>query len=916
MAPRNREIPLETSDHKGFRDRLTRYLMGMRIGTRFSLGVGLLLALMAAIAVTGCLSILFVRDAERSIQVSTEIQRLVLEMDRGMEKARRLHGDFFLQYPRIGLAEAHETYAQPSVRQIARVIALSRTLKKRIAEAEMSGETGERHVDLNLYLSSAERFADTSIASVELVTALAAPERGLEAQLEGHFGQLQDRVADNDRLARLFVEMRSFARSYRITRERFLMQSAFNVAFQLREALKTAPGLPDDRKTGIGLLLDRLTSTARKILETDVAIKSKFNDFALQAAAVEPISSSLAALAEKEVRAARDRIDQAHQAAIAVMAVITLVGLLIGGVIARMLNLGITRRVVDLTRSAGELRKGNLNVFSNASGNDELSQLARTFNVMAARVRELVDGLEEEVVRRTADLSASERRFRQLFEHAGSGVAIYEAVEDGADFVFRDVNSAVERIEGVERGDLIGKRVAEAFPGVVEFGLLAVFRAVWKTGAPARHPLCFYSDGRVTGWRENKVYKLPTGEIVAVYDDLTAQKQAEMEKEAVEAKLQRAQKMEAIGMMAGGVAHDLNNILSGIVGYPELLLMQMEPENPLRKPVKAIQESGERAAAVVSDLLTVARGAARVKKAAHLNDLATDYLDSPEHRRLRSRHDAVDCAVRLQPGLAAIDCSPIHVRKCIMNLVTNAMEAIDGAGRIVVSTQNRRVDAAMARVNGIRAGDYVVLTVADNGKGIAPKDLEHIFEPFYTRKTMGFSGTGLGLAVVWNSMVDHDGAVLVESGPEGTAFHLYFPASEGETAAVEKGAGDDDLKGRGERILVVDDEPHLLDVTRGMLDALGYEAACVGSGEAAVDYLRERRVDLVILDMIMDPGINGRQTYERILQIHPDQKAIIVSGFSESEDVIKARRLGAGGFIEKPFSMTELGAVVKAALRG
>lgn len=342
--------------------------------------------------------------------------------------------------------------------------------------------------------------------------------------------------------------------------------------------------------------------------------------------------------------------------------------------------------------------------------------------------------------------------------------------------------------------------------------------------------------------------------------------------------------------------------------------MRIEDDSPLRAPIKAIQESGERAAAVVSDLLTVARGAASVKKTAQLNDLATEYLDSPEHRRLRSRHAHVDCDARLQDGLAAIDCSPIHVRKCIMNLVTNAMEAVDGAGRIVISTSHRRVDAATARVNGIREGDYAVLTVADTGKGIAPSDLEHIFEPFYTRKVMGFSGTGLGLAVVWNSMVDHDGAVLVESGSDGTAFHLYFPVSKGESGGDVQKTDLDDLKGRGERILVVDDEPHLLSVTSGMLNALGYETACVASGEAAVDYLRERRADLVILDMIMDPGIDGRQTYERIIQRRPGQKAVIASGFSESEDVIKARRLGAAGFIKKPFTLEELGRAVKTAL--
>ncbi len=898
-----------------FRNRVSRYLQRMRITTRFSLGVGLLLALIAAIAVTGCVAILFVRNADTSIQNSSEIHRLVLEMDRGMEKARRLHGDFFLQYPRIGLAAAHETYAQPSVRQISRVIALSHTLKNRIAGAGVDGELGERQTDFNLYLSLAERFADTSIESVELVTALAAPERGLEAQLDAHFDQLHSLVATVGRLVHFFESMRSFAQSYRITRERFLMQSAFNAAFELREALETIPDLTGAQKARIVFLLDRCQSTAWKILEADVAIKSKFNDFALQAAVAGPVSSALASLSEKEVRQGRERIDRALGTAIVVMAAMTLVGLMIGLVIARMLNISITRRVVDLTRSARELRKGNLEVCSSEEGSDELSQLARTFNGMAARIRDLVDDLEGKVARRTAELSVSEKRFRQVFEHSGSGVAIYEPLPDGSDFVFLDVNRAVERIEGIDREALIGKRVTEVFPGVIEFGLFDVFQRVWKTGESLHHPLCFYSDGRLSGWRENRVSRLPSGEMVSVYDDLTAQKQAEMEKNAMEAKLQRAQKMEAIGLLAGGVAHDLNNILSGIVGYPELLLMQLDPDSPLRGSIKAIQESGERAAAVVSDLLTVARGVANVKKTTYLNDLIAEYLDSPEHRRLAARHADVDCATRLHPRLPPVDCSPIHIRKSIMNLTTNAMEAIDGPGRIIISTRPRRLDEATARINGIRAGDYAVLSVEDSGKGIDAKDLEHIFEPFYSRKVMGFSGTGLGLAVVWNSMADHDGTVLVETGPEGTAFHLYFPVSEGKAVEVEKRVGIADLKGRGERILVVDDEPHLLEVTGGMLRALGYDAACVGSGESAVDYVKEKPVDLVVLDMLMDPGINGCQTYERIIRIHPNQKAIIASGFSESEDVLKARQLGARGVIKKPYTMAELGRMVKDALQ-
>jgi CheY-like chemotaxis protein len=373
--------------------------------------------------------------------------------------------------------------------------------------------------------------------------------------------------------------------------------------------------------------------------------------------------------------------------------------------------------------------------------------------------------------------------------------------------------------------------------------------------------------------------------------------------------------MEAIGLLAGGVAHDLNNILSGIVGYPELLLMQIEADSPLHSPIKAIQESGERAAAVVSDLLTVARGVASAKTTADLNELVTEYLQSPEHRRLGSLYPQVKCETRLHPRLGPVTCSLIHVRKCIMNLVTNAMEAIDGAGVVRIATCHRPVDEKMARENGIQAGRYVVLTVADDGKGIAPRDLEHIFEPFYTKKAMGFSGTGLGLAVVWNSMADHDGTVLVESGAQGSAFHLYFPVSDKDAAVEGERVRFDDLRGRGETILVVDDEPHLLEVTAGMLTALGYETACLGSGEAAVDYLRENRADLVVLDMLMDPGINGRQTYERIIRFHPDQKAIIASGFSESEEVVEARRLGVSGFIKKPYTMEKLGAAVKEALR-
>jgi signal transduction histidine kinase len=461
---------------------------------------------------------------------------------------------------------------------------------------------------------------------------------------------------------------------------------------------------------------------------------------------------------------------------------------------------------------------------------------------------------------------------------------------------------------------IIGRKVTEVFPGIVEFGLLDVFRQVWRTGQSARHPVSYYTDGRLEGWRENVVYKLPSGEIVAVYDDLTAQKQAEIERKAMETKLQRAQKMESIGLLAGGVAHDLNNILSGIVGYPELLLMQIPKDSELRKPIKAIHESGQRAVAVVADLLTVARGVACAKEPAGLNRLVTEYMDSPEHRKLKSLHPHIDCTTSLDPHLPNIHCSPVHVKKCIMNLVTNAMEAIDGPGRILISTRNQLVDEKMALKNGINPGEYALLMVSDTGKGISEKDIEHIFEPFYTKKVMGISGTGLGLAVVWSSAQDHGGTVQVESSARGTSFVLYFPVSEKEIKTTDKSVGIEGLKGSGETVLVVDDEPLQRDIASRMLKLLGYDPVCVDSGENAVAYLQENRIDMVFLDMMMDPGINGRLTYELIIRIHPDQKAIIASGFSESQDVQMALQQGARGFIQKPYSIEQLGKAIKEGM--
>lgn len=508
----------------------------------------------------------------------------------------------------------------------------------------------------------------------------------------------------------------------------------------------------------------------------------------------------------------------------------------------------------------------------------------------------------------------SESFYRQLFDHSSSGVAVYEAVDNGQDFIFKDFNKAGEVIENVSRETLLGRKVTEAFPGIKEFGLLDIFRQVWQTGEPNNYPLSFYKDDTLMGWRENRVYKLPTGEIVAVYDDITDQKQLEEEKFAVETRLQRAQKMEAIGLMAGGVAHDLNNILSGITGYPELLLLKLSKESDLRQPIEAIKESGKRAAAVVADLLTVARGVAGTRVAANMNTLVTEYLDSPEWRELHSHNQPIQCDKRLAENLPNISCSPVHIKKCIMNLVTNAVEALDNTGSIILSTTTGIPDRLWAKKNGLKQKEYVILSVTDTGMGISKEDIDHIFEPFYTKKVLGRSGTGLGLAVVWNTMEDHAGKIFVESSGKGTCFRLYFPANEKKDDNQKENSTKEELTGNNEHILVVDDELQLRDIASQMLQVSGYMVDSVPSGELAITFLKETPVDLIVLDMLMEPGMNGYHTYKEILKLYPDQKAIVASGFSESEDVKATIQLGAGGFIKKPYSMEQLGRAVKVVL--
>jgi PAS domain S-box-containing protein len=407
-------------------------------------------------------------------------------------------------------------------------------------------------------------------------------------------------------------------------------------------------------------------------------------------------------------------------------------------------------------------------------------------------------------------------------------------------------------------------------------------------------------------------------EYLCTEHDITERKRLEAERVNMEERLRRSEKMEALGTLAGGVAHDLNNVLGVLVGYSELLLQEIPEEMPLRGCVADILTSSEQAAAIIQDLLTLARRGVAVEKVVCLNDVIAACLASPEFERLRSRHPRV--AFRHAPGedLLNVKGSAVHLGKTVMNLLANAAEAIAGTGEVVIATENRYLDRQMRGYDEIHGGEYAVLRVSDTGRGIAPEEMGKIFEPFYTKKVMGrHSGTGLGLAVVWGTVKDHGGYIDVESSEgEGSAFTLYLPVTREAMAAEEEPAAPETYRGRSETILVVDDVREQRELAVNMLNRLGYRAAAVAGGEAAVEYLLSKECDLLLLDMIMDPGIDGLETYRRILASHPRQKAILVSGFSETDRVREAQRLGAGAYVRKPYLIEKIGLAVRNTLDG
>ena len=563
--------------------------------------------------------------------------------------------------------------------------------------------------------------------------------------------------------------------------------------------------------------------------------------------------------------------------------------------------------------------------------NDEIGHLADNFNRLFLQVHEARNSLESTVRDRTEDLLRANRELLRevdtraktekvlaltqfVIDHLSDPVIFSE--EEGR-LVF--VNKAACDNLQYSEAELMQMKLPDINPDLSPESFLVSWEMLRKKGAILAETDHRRKDGTIFPVEVtiNHINFDGVEYRCAFVRDITNRKRAEAERQSLEKRLNQAMKMEVIGTLAGGVAHDLNNILSGIVSYPELILLNLSKDHELRPSIETIQRSGEKAAVIVQDLLTLARRGVSNVEPVNINQVLDDFLSSPEAEKMRVIHPGCIIHTQFDTALLNINGSAVHLGKTVMNLVLNALEAMPDGGEMTLKTENCYVDYPVQGYDEIQEGDYVRLTVSDTGTGISEKDREKIFEPFYTRKVMGRSGTGLGMTVVWGTVKDHGGFIDI-TGAEGsgTSFMLYFPATRKKIRDEGDKAELSDIMGAGELILVVDDILEQRQIATAILEKLGYKVITAEGGEEAVEYLARNSVDLIILDMIMLPGIDGLETYQRIIEIHPGQRALIVSGYSESWRVKSVQKLGAGEYVKKPYTIDKIGLAVRRALAG
>ena len=503
-----------------------------------------------------------------------------------------------------------------------------------------------------------------------------------------------------------------------------------------------------------------------------------------------------------------------------------------------------------------------------------------------------------ERVRAETALQESEARYRS-FMNQFNGIVFRCSLSGGVEFV----HGSVKDITGYTEADFVERRIQlKQLVHPDDFASISEINKRLRTVphfATTREYRILQKNGQVK-WVKEFIQNVcdhtgsPTAIQAIVYDHT--------DRKAIEEKLQQDQIFKAIASLAGGVAHEFNNALVGITGNLELMVMEMADETPYTAYLKSIKSSAQRMSALTNQLLAYARGGRYQPQTLTIDELLNHTLPLTMH--------AINPTVRLETdvptGCASIECDPIQLQMVLSALLSNASEAMDGKGRIRIQARNTGVEGqSNPTPEKLAHGPYVCLTVKDEGKGMDADTRKRIFEPFFTTK---MQGRGLGMAAVYGIVKNHGGDITIDSKPsQGTTVSVYLPATRtNATTAEEKSASPDVMRGDG-TILIVDDEPIVLDVGRSILDKLGYHALVCASGKEAIELLQSgaAEISLVLLDIKL-PDMNGADVLEYIKNQYPDLKVVICSGYALASSEWNFLAAGADDFIQKPFTISEL----------
>jgi signal transduction histidine kinase len=517
--------------------------------------------------------------------------------------------------------------------------------------------------------------------------------------------------------------------------------------------------------------------------------------------------------------------------------------------------------------------------------------------MLYANLEKRVDERTQDLLVTQAKLSESEARFKAMFDNMSSGVVVYRAKDDGDDFTIVNLNTAYERIEKVEQKEAFGKSYLEVCPHYKGAAIQESLKRVWRTGHSECGSLSFLEGDEILGWRDYNVYRLPSGELVAIFDDVTERQKAEREQKALQEQLIVSQKMESIGAFAGGIAHNFRNILQAISGNTEFLELVCGDKQEISELTTNIYDSVEKGVDLINNLLHFSRRGGGGYQMTHLD--MSDVVKQTHEIISRVFNKSIDIQVRVEKGLY-VKGNRSLLSQVLMNLYSNASDAMPNGGRLTVEA--------------FKKSDSVILVVSDTGTGMDEETLEKIFDPFFTLKEVG-KGTGLGLSTVHGIIEEHKGTISVSSTPaKGATFRICLPYVRPEVVE-ELQAAKEIILGRGQRVLIVDDERPALDALAAIINKLGYEAIPMEKPVEALDTYDKIAPDVVLMDRGM-PKMDGLTCAKKIVEKDPVAKIIIVSGYEETgpNGIDEKAKSLIKGYLTKPCRMEELSQMIFRAL--